>query len=164
MSVKRKDDRMDSLIHIDKDFILVDYPAGKKSDVINALGNRMYEKGMVKEDFVSAVLKREENYPTALNLGEVNIAIPHTEPEYVNSPCLGVAILKDPVLFHQMDDADAEIPVKIVFLIALNSGHAHVELLKNIMLTCGDRTFLDQLLALGDVTEIEEKISKNLLI
>ena len=147
---------------IDKDFILLNNSVKAKNEVILELGNIMTNKKLVKPDFVQSVLMREEKYPTGLEIGEVNIATPHTEACYVNSPCIGIAVLKNPVLFHRMDDITKTVEVKIVFLLALSSNHGHMDILKKIMLACRSKDVLDFLVRTDNKDEVQKLLQEKL--
>ena len=125
---------MDQEIQIVRECILPHYAAQQKEDIIQELSKRMKERNLVNADFQEAVLKREQKYPTGLLIGKRNIAIPHTEPQYVKVPCIGIATLKKSVAFHRMDACDELVDVDVVLLLALNQAHAHMEMLSRIIL------------------------------
>ncbi len=72
--------------------------------VIRFLASKLIEKGVVKADFADAVVEREMGFPTGLQVGEINVAIPHTDAKYVNAAGMAVATLKRPVNFGKMDE------------------------------------------------------------
>ena len=58
-------------------------------------------------DFLDHLIEREENYPTGLDLTLIdqalpNIAIPHTESEYVNTTRIIPIKLNHPISFNNM--------------------------------------------------------------
>ena len=67
------------------DAIMLNLTVESSEEVIRALGGTLLERGLVKDDFIEATLKREAEMPTGLPLGgDVNAAIPHVDIEYVN--------------------------------------------------------------------------------
>lgn len=102
------------------------------AEVITLLGNRLAELGSVKASYVASVLAREADMPTGLPLGEVNVAVPHTDPEHVVSAAVAVAVLARPVDFGNMEDPDEKLPVSIVFLLALKEKDKQIEMLQSI--------------------------------
>lgn len=42
----------------------------------------------VEDSFESAIMTREMSFPTGLELGHINIAIPHTDPQHVKNRLL----------------------------------------------------------------------------
>lgn len=64
----------------------------------------MFEKGYVKSTYIDAVLEREKTLPTGLDIGEMCVAIPHTDSKHVNESNVALAVLKNPVEFRNMID------------------------------------------------------------
>lgn len=60
----------------------------------------MFEKGYVKSTYIDAVLEREKTLPTGLDIGEMCVAIPHTDSKHVNESNVALAVLKNPVEFR----------------------------------------------------------------
>jgi len=90
---------------LDIDAISIHSPAKTAEEIITDLGTRLYKLGKVKDNFISATLKREADMPTGLPLGgEINAAIPHVDIEYVNYSALALATLEQPVIFRNMVD------------------------------------------------------------
>lgn len=153
---------MDQEIQIVRECILPHYEAKQKEDIIQELSKRMKERNFVEAEFQEAVLKREEKYPTGLLIGKRNIAIPHTEPQYVKAPCIGIATLKNSVSFHRMDACDELVDVDVVLLLALNQAHAHMEMLSRIILMCQDEAFIEELMQTDQETDIEKIVKERL--
>lgn len=153
---------MEKEIYLGEDLVLLSCKAKSSAEVIKMLGRKMKERGFVKETYVAAVLKREVQFPTGLEIGVNNVAIPHTEAKHVNNSCIGVAILKTPITFKRMDNPDKQIQVKIVFLIALKDGHDHMNILKNIMIMCRNEKILSDLTKNQDLNSVEKILEKQL--
>lgn len=98
-----------------------------------AMANIMYELGVVKDTYAGALAKREKNFPTALEVGEVNVAIPHCDIEHVNADAVCVGILKEPVAWRRMDNAEATCDVRLVFMLALSEPHAHLAMIQKVI-------------------------------
>ena len=113
--------------------IMLRLEAESSEDVIRALGGKLLEMGCVKDDFVSATLKREAEMPTGLPLGgDINAAIPHVDIEYVNQPALALATLVQPVVFYNMVENDVEVPCRLVIMLALDAPKSQIEMLQEI--------------------------------
>ena len=87
----------------------------------------------MKHSFYEAILEREKNYPTGLELGEWNAAIPHVTPDNVVTSAMGVAVLDTPVTFQRMDNKAETVEVKVIFNIALDANGKHLDILQEIM-------------------------------
>ncbi len=91
-----------------------------KKEVVHELFSLLYKKGYVKETYEAAIHKREQEFPTALELqGEYNVAIPHAETEHVNTPAIVFGLLEKPIQWESMEDPDVLIMVHLVFLLAI---------------------------------------------
>ena len=78
-----------------------------QDQVLKVIYDKLLELGYVKGDFLSHIIEREHNFPTGLDTDTLgkdipNIAIPHTEGEFVNTRLIVPVALKNPVIFHNM--------------------------------------------------------------
>jgi PTS system galactitol-specific IIA component len=124
--------------------------AASASAAIEFLADRLLALGKVRPSFAQAVIAREATMPTGLPLATLNVAIPHTDPEHVLAPAVAVGTLRFPVTFASMDDPDEKLPVRIIFLLALNDRHRQLELLQYIAGMIQEEPRLRQLLAASD--------------
>jgi PTS system galactitol-specific IIA component len=116
-------------------------------EVITAIGMRLFEEGYVRDTFIQAAIDREKQLPTGLPLaGDINAAIPHTEIEHVIKPALGMAILKTPVVFQNMVSPEETVPVRLVFLLALEKPKAQIEMLQEVASVLQNSVLVEELL------------------
>ena len=102
-------------------------------EIIGYLSKQLYQKGYVKEKFEQEVIKRENVFPTALPTTGYKVAIPHTDSEYVNKSVIAIASLKNPVLFNVMGSPKEELPVSVVFLLAIKEKEKQVEIISQLL-------------------------------
>lgn len=124
--------------------------ATSSSGAIEFLSGRLLALGKVRPSFAGAVIERETTMPTGLPLGDLNVAIPHTDPEHVLAPGVAVGTLRTPVLFSNMDDPDEQLPVRIIFLLALTDKKLQLSLLQYVAGMIQDPQRLDRLVAAPD--------------
>ena len=130
-------------------------------EVIRALGNELFKAGFVKETFAQAAVDREKKLPTGLPLaGGFNAAIPHTEIEYVFKPALGMVTLKEEINFQNMISPQEAVPVRLVFVLALEQPKAQVEMLQEIAAVLQNPALVKDLLTASTVEEILRKLSE----
>ncbi|EQF24110.1 phosphoenolpyruvate-dependent sugar phosphotransferase system, EIIA 2 family protein [Clostridioides difficile CD160] len=115
------------------DLISLGLESNDYESVIKELGNKMYQKKYVKNTYISAVLEREKTLPTGLDIGEMCVAIPHTDSKHINESNVAVGILKKPVKFNSMIDPTDRLDVELVFLLAVKNPDSQVKLLKDLM-------------------------------
>jgi PTS system galactitol-specific IIA component len=147
---------------ISADLIVSQLKAANFQEIIESLGNRLQAFGYVKGSYVPAVIKRERIFPTGLPLGNINVAIPHTDVEHVNKPAIAVATLAHPVVFGNMGDPGNTLEVSIVFLLAMKEPHAQVNLLQNLVETFQNPEILEFLLGATDPKEIQKILQQHL--
>ena len=118
---------------LDLDLVVLEMEAETSSEIIKTLGALLLSKGYVKESYVQAVLEREGNLPTGLEIGDFSVAIPHTDSGHVNQSNIAIATLKKPAIFHSMVDPEEKLNVQLVFLLAVKDPNLQIEMLKNLM-------------------------------
>ena len=109
-----------------------------QDELLKNIYDHLLESGYVKGDFLSHIINREHNFPTGLstkNLGAdlPNIAIPHTEGEFVNKRLIVPVKLENPVLFHNMVNPDEELEVKFLFMLLETNPDGQAKLLSQVM-------------------------------
>ena len=97
-------------------------------EVISTLGALAKEHGLVDDNYLPAILEREENFPTGLEL-PINIAIPHIDTG-VKRPFVSIATLDRPVTFLNMDHSGDILETKIVFMFGILNPKDQLEILK----------------------------------
>ena len=140
--------------YLDPATIVLDAEAGSARDAITLLADRLEAAGRVEPSYGPAVIERERSMPTGLPLGEINAAIPHTDREHVVTPAVALAVLREPVLFASMDDPEEQLPVRIVFALALTDKNGQIAMLQAIMAFLQDQGALKHILAARTPEEI----------
>jgi PTS system galactitol-specific IIA component len=114
----------------------------------------MFEKGYVKSTYIDAVLEREKTLPTGLDIGEMCVAIPHTDSKHVNESNVALAVLKNPVEFRNMIDPSKRVEVMVVFLLAINDPDSQVTLLSKLMSVFQNVELLKQIKSSSSTEEV----------
>ena len=103
-------------------------------DTYDELLKNVYVKG----NFLGHIIEREHNFPTGLStktLGKnlPNVAIPHTEGEFVNKHLIVPVSLKNPVVFNNMIKPQEKLEVKFLFMLLDTHPDGQAELLSQVM-------------------------------
>lgn len=113
--------------------VLLNRTYENSEEIIQAVGAELFKAGFVKGTFSQAAIEREKNLPTGLPLaGGLNAAIPHTEIEHVIKAALGLVTLAKEVNFQNMVSPSETVPVRMVFVLALEQPKAQIEMLQEI--------------------------------
>ncbi|WP_072525479.1 PTS sugar transporter subunit IIA [Clostridium sp. Marseille-P3244] len=121
-------------------------------EVISTLGKLAMEQGLVNEDYLPAILEREKNYPTGLDL-PVNIAIPHIDTG-VNRSFVSIATLEEPVTFYNMDCSGSEVKARIVFVFGIMDPKDQLAILRKFAGSFADKGKIQPLLDAQDPEEL----------
>lgn len=132
-----------------------------KEKVLTAIGNLLYEKGLVKESFICAIIDREANYPTGIDLSPVaagvpNVALPHTEAKHCKDQVIIFVKLEQAIPFNNMINPEEEVAVHYLFLIVNNQRKNQTNVLSELMGFITDEENMHQLDILDSEKEIYE--------
>lgn len=143
-----------------KDLIFIE-DAKDSRDIFTKVGKKLFEKGLVNEEFINAIIKRESEYPTGLDLSIVdsesiipNVAIPHTESKYCKAKNIVIVKLKNEVIFNNMISPADKLEVKFLFMILNNEKEVQSNLLGSLMNFFTKKENLITLSKLEDTEEI----------
>lgn len=133
---------------IERGAILANLEASDSEAVIRRLAGALEALGYVRPSYVEAVLKREAQMPTGLPMGgDSNVAVPHTDPEHVLRAGIALATLARPVEFANMEDPDEAVPVRIVFMLAIDDKDRQIDTLQQVLMTIQDEALVERMLA-----------------
>ena len=145
---------------LSKEAVVLGMEASSSEEVIRVLGGKLRDQGLVKDNFVDAALEREANMPTGLPLGgDYNAAIPHVDIEYVNQSALGLATLKDDVVFYNMVENDVEVPCRLIIMLALDQPKSQIEMLQSVAGVLQNPEVISKLVQAETVDEVFEILS-----
>lgn len=153
---------MSDLMFEPSQIVIIDEELSKE-DVLKKLANVLYQKGIVKESYITALLERESNFPTGLEVQGINVAIPHCDVANVNVAGICVGILKKGASFAKMDDPDTEVSVGMVVMLALKEAHGHVEMLQKIIALIQDQALLNEIVSSDEIQTIYDLTKDKLL-
>ena len=147
-------------LYLNEELVFRHVQAKTDSEVLAFLASEMYKKNYVKEEYIQAIQEREKEYPTGLPSTPPGIAIPHANYEMVNKTTLAIATLKDPVLFHNMENNNEQLPIQIVIMMAIGEPHGQVEMLQKIVGIIQDEPLRQEMIRAGNDTELLELLKK----
>ncbi|MBA4496357.1 PTS sugar transporter subunit IIA [Paenactinomyces guangxiensis] len=147
---------------IEEDLILLGFSAKNKEELLTALSQRLLEKGYVVPDYTDAVLAREKQYPTGLQIGPIGVAIPHTDSKYVKQTKIAVCVPDQPVTFELMGEDSGTVDADMVFLLAINNSEDHLKFLQQLMAVFQNQPLLSQLKETKDKQNFVKVLGENL--
>ncbi|MDU2465072.1 MAG: PTS sugar transporter subunit IIA [Enterococcus faecalis] len=147
-------------LYLNEELVFRNVQAKTDSEVLAFLASEKKKKNYVKEEYIQAIQEREKEYPTGLPSTPPGIAIPHANYEMVNKTTLAIATLKDPVLFHNMENNNEQLPIQIVIMMAIGEPHGQVEMLQKIVGIIQDEPLRQEMIRAGNDTELLELLKK----
>lgn len=139
-----------------EDLIAFGIEAKDAEDAIRQTGRLLYQSGFVKDTYIDAVISREKEYPTGLQLRTLAVAMPHTAGVHVKTPAVCVARLKSPVVFGHMGDPDTKVQAEILFMMAIKDPDAQLETLQKVMRVFTDDAAVAQFAAANNRAALYE--------
>lgn len=133
-------------MYLEKELCLFKIEVDSQKELFKIMSNKLLQSGCVKADFLDGIINREQEYPTALQVGNVGFAIPHTDSSYVNHSQICFASLKNPIIFYDMTDKSRQIEVELVFMLAMEKPHEQIDTLQNLIGLFQDKEKIEQLL------------------
>jgi len=138
---------------LDEKVIVLDFEAQDRTEALEVLAQKFVDQKIVQTSFINAVLKREEKFPTGLATETIGVAIPHTDVQHVIRSQIGIMRLKSPVNFFQMGDGK-NVPVKIIFMLALTKPHEQLEMLQKLIGLIQDDRLLTKILNTDSIDNV----------
>lgn len=145
---------------IEENCILLDQDVSTFDEVIQRIAKEFQQAGIVKESYAEAVVAREKKFPTGLPADGHNISIPHTDPEHVLRPGIGVVVTKEPIEVSMMGSPEVKLKSRIFFPLAMEHPKKQLELLRQLMKFFQDRSALDAVDAAKTTDEILAVMNK----
>lgn len=144
-----------------KELIYVDYECTDQKDFFRTISNNSIVKNYIKEGFLEAITEREKNFPTGLDFGKYKIAIPHTNPEYIEKEGIVFIHPKEKIVFRDMGLDSIDLEVDFILLLLVKNSGGQIQLLENIMDMFSNEDLLDQLIKERDKENIYSLLLKN---
>ncbi|MDY5399199.1 MAG: PTS sugar transporter subunit IIA [Collinsella sp.] len=136
--------------------VLINVDAGSCEEVLHMVSSHLFGEGKVKQSYEEHLIDREREYPTGLALGDINVAIPHTDYQHANTTQLLVATLKKPVEWRNMEDSDETIPVSAVVLSVFDKPEHQLEALQQIIGVLQNQELVARIVASDSAQQVIE--------
>ena len=140
---------------INENNIILNLETEDKREIINKMTETISEEKLLnKEKFIEDVFKREEMENTVVGF---KVAIPHGKSEFINSPQIVFAKLKEEIFGGDPDEK-----VKYIFLLGVPTVSAgeHIKILMNLSKKILDEKFREKLEMTDDKGELLKIITE----
>ncbi|MDH6364244.1 PTS system galactitol-specific IIA component [Enterococcus sp. PF1-24] len=133
-------------------------------EIFTQLAEALLQQDLVNEHFLENVIKREEIFPTGLNINGIGVAIPHTDSEYVKTSQIAFMSVRKPIIFYEMGTTDKAVPVQLIFMLALKEAHEQLGMLQKLIEMFQQPKVLAELLAVKEQQDFQKIIARYDLI
>ncbi|MCX9066369.1 PTS sugar transporter subunit IIA [Citrobacter portucalensis] len=147
---------------LEPELILLNEAPLDRNIVFNSVSKLLLSKNYVEQSYLEALIAREENHPTAMQLEKMGIAIPHVDVEHVREEKLVVVTCPEGIVFNQAEDPDSTMKVNVIFFLLLKEKDAHLEFLMKLISLFQRSSEMDQILWSKSKDDVMELLSKNL--
>lgn len=145
------------------DLIQTGIDAKTKEEAIKELSKLFEVKGYTNSEYYKLVIEREKDYPTGLVTQGAVIAMPHAFDSNVRGTHVAVGVLKKSVNFYNMENVDEEIPVEVIFMLAVGEADKQLETLKILMSIFKDKGLLKKIKKMDSNGQIAETLNEYIL-
>lgn len=147
---------------LDSELIHLHQAPQDRKTLFSFITDQLLAKGIVEESYREALLLREQNHPTAMQLETMGVAIPHVDVEHVRHERLVVVTCPQGIEFNQAEDPDLTMKVHVIFFLLLKEKDAHLEFLMKLISLFQKTVEMNALLATTSVDEVVQMLAKNL--
>lgn len=137
-----------------KEDIFLDIAVTNKKDLFERMSKIFLIEGYVTTNYLSSLLEREKKYPTALNFGSYNVAIPHTESDFINKERIVFVRTKNPIIFNDMV-TNEERKVELVIFLLVKNKVKQTDYLMKLMNLLSDEDKYNILLKSNNINQIQ---------
>lgn len=135
--------------------------ASTEEEVFEKIGERLKELGYVNEGYLDGIKQREQRFPTGLITQYLNIALPHSDPEFVEKPFIYIVRLTEDVECRQMGD-NREMNIKNLFFLGIKEGREQVGLLQSFMNLFMEESFVERYITTKSEEEVYQLFVENI--
>ena len=128
-----------------EDLIFLDFESDNQINFFGKIYKILEERGDVKFSFLTSIIEREKEFPTGLDLGKYKIAIPHTNPEHINTEAIVFVRNKDRIIFRDMGMDLNDLETDFIFVLLVKKNGEQIEVLENLMNLLSEEILLEKL-------------------
>lgn len=147
-------------MYISENLIDLNLKSNSNEDAIKQLANLLLKENFVKESYLDAIIEREKVFSTGLQLKQIGVAIPHTDSIHVRKQGIAIAKLSNPVSFKMMGNPEVDVPVSMMFMLAIKEPHKQLEFLQALINLFQNDDLIVMLSNIKNKTELIKEFKK----
>ena len=147
---------------LDSELIHLHQAPTDRNALFSQITDQLIAKGIVEESYREALVLRELNHPTAMQLETMGVAIPHVDVEHVREERLVVVTCPEGIEFNQAEDPDLTMKVNVIFFLLLKEKDARLEFLMKLISLFQKTGEMNRLLGTASREEVMHILKTNL--
>lgn len=147
---------------LDSELIHLHQAPTDRNALFGQITDQLIAKGIVEQSYREALVLRELNHPTAMQLETMGVAIPHVDVEHVREERLVVVTCPEGIEFNQAEDPDLTMKVNVIFFLLLKEKDAHLEFLMKLISLFQKTGEMNRLLGSASREEVMQILKTNL--
>lgn len=132
-----------------------------QKELFQHIGEDLHNKQYVTEGYLKGITERETKFPTGLATQYLNIALPHSDPEFIKKPFIYIVRNTKPIQMLQMGD-NAELECNYFFFLGINDPSNQVGLLAKMMELFMDEQFVETFKTIDNDQDMYELIKNKI--
>lgn len=129
---------------MDASLVFLDADYQNQDDLFHKMAAWLEKHGYVNEQYQSALRQREEQFPTGLRIPGHQLAIPHTDSEFIKKPGLVFVRPSRPLQFLEMCTG-SPVEAEMIFMLLVKNKQDQMPLLSGLMSRFSDAGLMDRL-------------------
>ncbi|MFZ3390670.1 PTS sugar transporter subunit IIA [Buttiauxella gaviniae] len=117
----------------DTQFILLKHPKIGRLELFEEINTLLSNENIVQPTYLNALIAREDEHPTAMQLEKIGVAIPHVDIEHIQEEKVVVVTSPEGIEFNQAEDPELTMKVHAIFFLLLKEKDAHLEFLMKLI-------------------------------
>ncbi len=101
-------------------------------ELYKEMSQQLQSLDYVEDDFLTALLQREKEYPTGIEGNKINLSLPHVDAIHTKQNALFIYQLTEEIPFVRMDDHQKKVGVRLVFLLLIHDLEFHVKAISEL--------------------------------
>lgn len=130
-------------------FVKTGIAFGDYHEALTHIGESMVQAGVVQTSYPQALLIREAEFPTGIQLEHHAVAIPHCEAMHARTPSIYLIRPDAPVEFFQADD-EGTVAASLIIALIVTHPSEQLVLLRKLFSQLQEPTFYESLLTVPE--------------
>ncbi|MFB5077265.1 hypothetical protein CD006_16195 [Enterobacter sp. 10-1] len=147
---------------LEPELIILNEAPQNRNTLFNSISKLLLSKNFVEPSYPDALIAREENHPTAMQLEKMGVAIPHVDVEHIREEKLVVVTCPEGIVFNQAEDPDNTMKVNVIFFLLLKEKDAHLEFLMKLIGLFQRSNEMDKILWASSKDEVMDILTESL--